>query len=82
MFIEALNLHLHPAVVFYVVGGTLVALYCIGDGLVYKMRGGNPKARKRQEDKLAFLCIAGVGPSLATALFAWWDIFWALIIAV
>lgn len=82
MFIEALNLRLHPAVVFYVVGGTLVALYCIGDGLVYKLRGGNPKARKRQEDKLAFLCIAGVSASLATALFAGWDIFWALIIAV
>lgn len=82
MFIEALNLRLHPAVVFYVVGGTLVALYCVGDGLVYKLRGGNPKARKRQEDKLAFLCIAGVSASLATALFAGWDIFWALIIAV
>lgn len=82
MFIEALNLHLHPAVVFYVVGGTLVALYCIGDGLVYKLRGGNPTARKRQEGKLAFLCIAGVSASLATALFAGWDIFWALIIAV
>lgn len=82
MFIEALNLRLHPAVVFYVVGGTLVALYCIGDGLVYKMRGGNPKARKHLEGKLAFLCIAGVGASLATALFAGWDIFWALIIAV
>lgn len=82
MFIEALSLRLHPAVVFYVVGGTLVALYCIGDGLVYKMWGGNPKARKRQEDKLAFLCIAGVSASLATALFAGWDIFWALIIAV
>lgn len=82
MFIEALNLHLHPVEVFYVVGGTLVALYCIGDGLVYKMRGGNPKARKRQEDKLAFLCIAGVSASLATALLAGWDIFWALIITV
>lgn len=82
MFIEALNLRLHPAVVFYVVGGTLVALYCIGDGLVYKMWGGNPKAMKRQEGKLAFLCIAGVSASLATALFAGWDIFWALIIAV
>lgn len=82
MFIEALNLRLHPAVVFYVVGGTLVALYCVGDGLVYKLRGGNPKARKRQEDKLAFLCVAGVGASLVTALFAGWDIFWALIIAV
>lgn len=82
MFIEALNLRLHPAVVFYVVGGTLVALYCIGDGWVYKLRGGNPKARKRQEGKLAFLCIAGVSASLATALFAGWDIFWALIIAV
>ena len=81
MFIDALNLRLHPAVVFYVVGGTLVALYCIGDGLVYKIRGGNPKARKRLEDKLAFLCVAGVGVSLATALFAGWDIFWALIIA-
>lgn len=82
MLIEALNLRLHPAVVFYVVGGTLVALYCIGDGLVYKLRGGTPKARKHQEDKLAFLCIAGVSTSLATALFAGWDIFWALIIAV
>lgn len=82
MFIEALNLRLHPAVVFYVVGGTLVALYCIGDGLVYKLRGGNPKARKHLEGKLAFLCIAGVSASLATALFAGWDIFWALIIAV
>lgn len=82
MFIEALNLRLHPVEVFYVVGGTLVALYCIGDGLVYKLRGGNPKARKRLEDKLAFLCIAGVSASLATALFAGWDIFWALIIAV
>lgn len=82
MFIEALNLRLHPVEVFYVVGGTLVALYCIGDGLVYKLRGGNPKARKRLDDKLAFLCIAGISASLATALFAGWDIFWALIIAV
>lgn len=82
MFIEALNLRLHPAVVFQVVCGTLVALYCIGDGLVYKLRGGTPKARKRLEAKLAFLCMAGVSVSLATALFAGWDIFWALIIAV
>lgn len=82
MFIEALNLRLHPAVVFQVVCGTLVALYCIGDGLVYKLRGGTPKARKRLEAKLAFLCMAGVSASLATALFAGWDIFWALIIAV
>lgn len=81
MFIEALNLRLHPVEVFYVVGGTLVALYCIGDALVYKLRGGNPKARKRQEGKLAFLCVAGVSASLATALLAGWDIFWALIIA-
>ena len=81
MFIEALNLRLHPAVVFYVVGGTLVALYCIGDGSVYKMRGGSPKAWKHRDDKLAFLCVAGVSASLATALFAGWDIFWALIIA-
>ena len=82
MFIEALNLRLHPAVMFQVVCGTLVALYCIGDGLVYKLQGGNPKTRKRLEDKLAFLCVVGVGASLATALFAGWDIFWALIIAV
>lgn len=81
MFIEALNLRLHPAVVFYVVGGFLVALYCIGDGLVYKMRGGNPKALKKQEDKLGFLGVAGIGLSLATAFQAGWDIFWALIIA-
>lgn len=82
MFIEALNLRLHPVEVFYVVGGTLVALYCIGDALVYKLRGGNRKARKRLEDKLAFLCLAGISASLATALFAGWDIFWALIITV
>lgn len=81
MFIEALNLRLHPAVVFYVVGGTLVTLYCIGDALVYKLRGGSPKAWKRRNDKLEFLCVAGVSASLATALFAGWDIFWALIIA-
>lgn len=81
MFIEALNLRLHPVEVFYVVGGTLVALYCIGDALVYKLRGGTPKARKRLEGKLAFLCAAGVSASLATALLAGWDIFWALIIA-
>lgn len=81
MFIEALNLRLHPAVVFQIVGGTLVALYCIGDGLVYKLRGGSPKAWKRRNDKLEFLCVAGVSTSLATALFAGWDIFWALIIA-
>lgn len=81
MFIEALNLRLHPAVVFQIVCGTLVALYCIGDGLVYKMRGGSPKASKGLEDKLAFLCVVGVGASLATALFAGWDIFWTLIIA-
>lgn len=81
MFIEALNLRLHPVEVFYVVGGTLVALYCIGDALVYKLRGGTPKAWKRLEGKLAFLCAAGVSASLATALLAGWDIFWALIIA-
>lgn len=81
MFIEALNLRLHPVEVFYVVGGTLVALYCIGDALVYKLRGGSPRAWKHREDKLAFLCVAGISASLATALFAGWDIFWALIIA-